>query len=58
MKKANTIEEAKNFVSHYQNFVIDITNSDLKNYVEELQDDIECEIDTNYEKKLAIIYIL
>lgn len=58
MKKVYTIEEAKELVSHFQSFIIDITNKELKDYVKELQDIGECEIDVNYEKKLAIIYVL
>lgn len=44
MQKANTIKKAKNHFSHYQNFLANKSNKDLMEYINTLQDNLECEV--------------
>ena len=44
MQKANTIKKAKNHFSHYQNFLANKRNKNLMEYINTLQDNLECEV--------------
>lgn len=57
MQKANTIEQAKEFISHYQNFLVNKNNKNLIQYINTLQDDLECEVNL-YNNNYVLINIL
>lgn len=54
MQKANTIKQAKELISHYQNFLANKKNKELMEYINTLQDNLECEVNLYNETHILV----